>query len=775
MEDVRNQGLANGRPSVLLLIYRQPGANIIETVARVRAALPQLQHEIPRAVDLRVTSDRTNTIRASLHAVEIALVIAIVLVVGVVMLFLRDARAAWIPGVAVPVSLIGTFGVMYLLGYSLNTLSLMALTVATGFVVDDAVVVLENISRHIEAGKSRVQAALIGAHEVGFTVLSMSISLVAVFIPILLMGGIIGRLFREFAMTISIAILISLVISLTTTPMMCAHLLRTGAQRSGVRFLRWSERGFAALSALYARSLRMALAHSRIVAMTLLAIIGLNVYLFTVIPKGFFPQQDTGRLFGGIRADQNVSFQAMREKLARFIAIVGEDPAVANVVGFTGSGQTNSGFVFIVLKPREERQVSSDEVIGRLRKRFTEVAGATLILQAVQDIRAGGRPSNAQFQYTLQADSLADLRSWTPRLADALRSKPELSDVDSDQQDSGLETRLEIDRETASRLGISMSQISNTLYDAFGQRQVSTIYNPLNQYRVVMEVAAPYQEIPDGLDEIYVAAGGAVRGTQATNAVSGTISPASSDAANPTGDTAAGSDDAALNQRANQIGNAGRSGISTGSAVSTRAVTIAPLSAFSRVTTANAPLAVNHQGHFVAATISFNIPPGKTLGEAVETIEQTMREIGMPTTIQRQLPGHSAILSAVSRQPAVAAACCPGLGLHRAWHSLRELHPSAHHPLHTAFGRSGCGVGIARLPHRVQLDRAGRRHPADRHRQEERNHDGRLRARRRRQARSRTARGDFRGLPAALPTDHDDDDGGLTGGHAARGRRGRGG
>jgi multidrug efflux pump len=693
VEDLRNQGLANGRPSVLLLIYRQPGANIIETAARVRATLPQLQQEIPRDVDLRVTSDRTNTIRASLHAVELALMIAIVLVVGVVLLFLGDAHAAWIPGVAVPVSLIGTFGAMYLLGYSLNNLSLMALTVATGFVVDDAVVVLENISRHLEAGKSRLQAAITGAQEVGFTVLSMSISLVAVFIPILLMGGIIGRLFREFAMTISIAILISLVISLTTTPMMCAHLLRTKAQQTRWRVLRWSERGFAALSRSYARSLQLALRHSLSVALVLLAIIGLNVYLFTIIPKGFFPQQDTGRLFGGIRADQNVSFQAMREKLAQFIAIIGQDPAVANVVGFTGSGQTNSGFLFIVLKPRDERPVSSEEVIGRLRQRSAEVAGATLTLQSVQDIRAGGRPSNAQFQYTLQADSLAELRTWTERLADALRGRPELADIDTDQQSNGLESRIEIDRETASRLGISMSQINNTLYDAFGQRQVSTIYNPLNQYRVVMELAAPYRETPGGLAHIYVGRGGAVRGTDATNAASGTLARAASDstATAATGASDAVADNAASNQRANQIGNAGRSGISTGSAVSTTPLTLAPLAAFSRVTTASAPLAVNHQGHFVAATISFNVPPGRSLGEAITAIEETMRQIGVPSTVRGSSQGTARFFQqSLANQPLLLLAALVSVYI-----VLGILYESYVHPLTILSTLPSAGLGAA--------------------------------------------------------------------------------
>src|SRR5512132_2614818 len=692
VEDERNQGLANGHPSVLVIIYRQPGANIIETVQRIRSLLPQLQLQIPRDIDIKIASDRSGIIRASLHAVEIALAVAIVLVITVVLFFLGDVRAALIPSVAVPVSLIGTFGVMYLLGYSLNNLSLMALTVATGFVVDDAVVVLENITRHIEAGMSRLQATLLGAREVGFTVVSMSISLVAVFIPVLLMGGIVGRLFREFAVTIATAIMVSLVISLTTTPMMCALILRdrTGARR--IALLRWSQRAVDTLSTVYARSLAIALAHPRAVVLMLLAVIGLNVCLFIIIPKGFFPQQDTGRLFGGIRADQNISFQAMREKLAQYVAIIGDDPAVDSVVGFTGGGQTNTGFVFIALKRLAERRISADQVMVRLRHRFAEVPGAALILQTVQDIRAGGRPGYAQYQYTLRADNVEELRSWAPRLTEALRAKAELADVDSDQQDSGLQSKLEVDRATASRLGITMSQIGNTLYDAFGQRQVTTIYNPLNQYHVIMEVAPQYRQSPEALEEVYVASsGGSVSGSRATNAVAGTITGPASQSLSASAGNASVASDAARNQRANQIGTAGRGGVSTGSAVSTSPSTMVPLGSFSAVDTENTPLAVNHQGHFVAATISFNLPPGKALGDAVATIERTMKEIGMPSEIRGGFQGTARFFQqSLANQPLLLAAALVSVYV-----VLGILYESYIHPLTILSTLPSAGLGAA--------------------------------------------------------------------------------
>jgi multidrug efflux pump len=618
-----------------VIINRQPGANIIDTVDRIKALLPALRASIPPSVDLSVAVDRSTTIRASLHDVEVTLIISIILVVLVVFVFLRDPLATLVPSMAVPVSLLGTFAFMYLLGYSLNNLSLMALTIATGFVVDDAIVVVENISRHIEAGMSRVQAAILGAKEVGFTVLSMSLSLIAVFIPILLMGGIVGRLFREFAMTLSIAILVSLAVSLSTTPMMCAYLLGRKRERPQGRLFRTSERAFAAMLGGYTRTLRWALDHPGLVVLTLIATVCLNGYLFWVIPKGLFPQQDTGRIVGGIQADQSISFQAMQQKLTQFISIIQKDPAVDTVVGFTGGGQTNSGFVFMSLKPRSERKLSADQVIGRMRRELSEVPGATLFLQSVQDIRVGGRQTNAQYQYTLQADDVTSLFDWGPKILAALQSLPELRDANSDQQNKGLQTDIVIDRATAARLGVTVGQIDNTLYDAFGQRQVSTIYSARNQYHVVMEVAPQFWQSPETLRDLMIStSGGSVGGTQSTNAVAGTVVGAKT---KPT--TSSVATDTARNLANNSIANSGRGSTSTGAAVSTSAAAMVPLTAVASYGPGNTPLAINHQGPFVATTISFNLAPGVSLGEASSAIGAAMQRIGVPVTIHGTFQG----------------------------------------------------------------------------------------------------------------------------------------
>ncbi|HYM72975.1 MAG TPA: efflux RND transporter permease subunit, partial [Stellaceae bacterium] len=560
VENLRNQGLANGKPAVLVILYRTPNANIIDTVDRVIATLPQLKASIPSAIDVNMAMDRTTTIRASLHDVETTLILAILLVILVVFAFLRNVRATIIPSVAVPVSLIGTFGAMYLMGYSLDNLSLMALTISTGFVVDDAIVVLENVSRHIEAGMDRREAALQGAREVGFTVLSMSVSLIAVFVPILLMGGIVGRLFREFAMTLSVAIMISLIISLTTTPMMCAFVLDRRPVADHGRLYRASEWVFVKMLRFYDRTLVAALRAPRQVMLVLLVTVCLNIFLFYEVPKGFFPQQDTGRMIGGIQADQSISFQLMREKLQQFIGIIKSDPAVESVVGFTGGGQTNSGFVFIALKPLAQRKLPVDRIIGRLRGKLNQVAGARLFLQAVQDIRVGGRASNAQYQYTLQGDDLAELGEWAPKIAAELEKLPELTDVNSDRQQQGLETDLVIDRPTAARFGLTTSQIDNTLYDAFGQRQVSVIYAARNQYHVIMEVAPEYWQSPDILNRIYIStSGGAPKGTQATQAAAGTVVAKVPAARSSTAATAAASiaNDAERNAQNNALANTG--------------------------------------------------------------------------------------------------------------------------------------------------------------------------------------------------------------------------
>jgi multidrug efflux pump len=694
VEDLRNQGLANGRPSVLVILSREPGANIIDTVDRVKDVLPQLQASIPAGAELAVASDRTTTIRASLRDVEYTLAIAIALVILVVFVFLRSVRATIIPGVAVPISLIGTLGVMYLLGYSINNLSLMALTIATGFVVDDAIVVMENVTRYVEAGVPRLEAALRGAAEVGFTVLSMSLSLIAVFIPILLMSGILGRLFREFAITLSVAILVSLAVSLTTTPMMCAYFIPDRPERRG-RLYRWSERGFDWLVAAYGRTLDWALRHSLAVVLILAGVLALNAYLYLVIPKGFFPQQDTGRLTGRIQADQSTSFQLMRGKLRQFVDVVREDPAVDAVVGFTGGGQTNGGSVFVSLKPRAERGVSVDQVMAHLRGKLARVPGATLFLQAVQDIRVGGRQSNALYQYTLQGDSLDDLRTWTPRLADALGRVPEIVDVNSDQQDRGLQVTVQIDRPTASRLGISASQIDNTLYDAFGQRQVSTIYNPLNQYHVVMEVAPRYWQSPEILRELYVStAAGGVRGAQSTNAVAGTVSSASVTASAVAADTA-------RNQAANQLANTGRGNTSTGAAVATAAETMVPLVAFSSFGPDTTPLAVNHQGHFVASTISFNLAPDKSLSDAARAIAETMARLGVPGSIHGSFQGTARVFQqSLSNELVLILAALAAMYV-----VLGMLYESYIHPITILSTLPSAGVGalLALMMFRIEF------------------------------------------------------------------------
>jgi len=590
VENDRNYGYANGRPGVLLMVNRQPGANIIETVDRVTALLPHLRASVPAAIDVDVVMDRTPTIRGSLREVERTLVISVALVVMVVFLFLRNWRATVIPSVVVPVSLVGTFSIMYLAGFSLDNLSLMALTIATGFVVDDAIVVLENISRHVDEGMPPRQAALRGAREIGFTVLSMSLSLIAVFIPILAMGGIVGRLFREFAVVLSAAILVSMVVSLTTTPMMCARLLRPRPpEGERGRLDRMVGRALDALVGGYRRSLGWALDHRWIVMLVLLATVGLNVHLYQIIPKGFFPQQDTGRLRGFVEADQAISFQAMKEKMDTFLAIVGADPAVATVTGFTGGSQRNYGSMFVTLKPIAERQESAEAVVGRLRKKLARVPGASLYLSAVQDIRIGGRSSNSAYQFTLQSDSLDELRLWEPRIRNAMSRLDEITDVSTDQQDSGPQTTLVFDRDALARHGITMRAATTALNNAYGQRQVSTIYNPLNQYRVVLEAAPEYLQGPESLSRLnLVSPGGA------------------------------------------QV----------------------PLSALARFETTLAPLSVSHQGGAAASTISFALPEGRSIGEATVAINQALAGIGVPVGIRTSFEGSAgAFQKSMSSQP----------------------------------------------------------------------------------------------------------------------------
>ena len=690
VEDLRNAGLANGKPSVLVILYRQPGANIIDTVDRVKALLPDLQAALPGSVDITPVTDRTGTIRTSLHDTEETLVIAVILVTLVVFLFLRSARATLIPCIAVPISLIGTLGPMYLLGYSLDNLSFMALIVATGFVVDDAIVVLENIARHMEGGMSRFDAAILGAREVGTTVLSISLSLIAVFLPILLMGGIVGRIFREFSITLSIAILVSLVVSLTTTPMMCAVFLPPHREVKHGRIYGAVGRLFDAAQGGYERTLRRAMAHPRLVMLALFATIGLNVYLFAVVPKGFFPQEDTGRLNGGIQGDQSISFQAMREKLITFETILRQDPAVESTAGFTGGRQTNGGFFFVTLKPLEERKVSADQVIGRLRGKLARVAGARLFLQAVQDIRVGGRQSNAQYQFTLLAPTSADIYAWAPRLTEALQHRPELTDVNSDQQQAGQSINVVYDRTTAARFGLTPNAIDNTLYDAFGQRQVSTIYNPLNQYHVVMEVAPPYWQNPDILKDVYVStSGNTASGTSTTNAVAGTITAPTTGTSTTASTAASVAGDSARNQASNSIASSGNSSASSGAPVSTSVETMVPLAAFASYAAGNAPLAVNHQNQYVAATISFNLRPDVSLGQAAEIIHGAMSDLRMPGSIQGSFSGTAATFqSSLRSEPFLILAALVAVYI-----VLGILYESFVHPITILSTLPSAGVG----------------------------------------------------------------------------------
>jgi len=606
VENTRTLGLFNGQPAIIVLITRQPGANVITTVDGVRALVPELQAQLPQDIELRVASDATNSIRASLHEVELTLVTAVLLVVVVVGLFLGSLRATLVPAVATVVSLLATFGAMYFLGYSLNNLSLMALTVATGFVVDDAIVVLENTARHIEAGMGRMEAALRGAREVGFTVLSISLSLVAVFIPLLFMEGQIGRLFREFAVTLSAAVLLSLLVSLTTTPMMCAWWLASGRVPAAGRRRGWLARAGAAtwdlVLRVYARSLDWALASKAPMMLILAFVVGLNVYLFVHVPKGFFPQQDSGQIRGGLQSDQSISTQAMGAKLRQVVDIIHADPAVDTVVGFTGGGRAGGGFLFVNLKPRSERQEGAFAVIARLRPQLAQVTGLRAFLSPVQVLRAGGRASNATYQYTLKADNLADLRLWATRLAGRLELDDRLTDVNTDQTDRGVESFVEIDKAAAARFGITASDVDAALYDAFGQRAVSTIYSDLNQYKVIMEWAPGYTGGPNALADVYVPsrAPGTVAGSPAN--------PAQRDA-------------------------------STAAALNTRANTMVPLAAIARFKEGAAPTSVQHQDTEIATTISFNLGDGVSLGQAQQALLQAQADIGMPTNVRGAFAG----------------------------------------------------------------------------------------------------------------------------------------
>ena len=641
VEDIHTAGLSGKRcppnagsrcqsatPAVLIIVFRQPGANIIDTVDRIYAVLPQLQAAISPAINLSVVMDRTTTVRASVHDIEITLLLSIVLVILVVFVFLRTVRSTIIPSIAVPLSLIGTFGVMYLLGYSLDNLSLMALAISTGFVVDDAIVVLENVTRYLEQGMAPVPAAFRGAREIGFTVLSMSTSLVAVFIPILMMGGLVGRLFREFAVTLSIAIGVSLVVSLTTTPVMCAQLLKTIGEEKHGKAYNFGQRIFDGVLKIYRIGLDWVLGHQPTMLLLTIGTACLTVYLYVIVPKGFFPQQDTGRISGSVQAAQDISFPAMSAKMSRYVSIVMKDPNVQTIVGFAGGNTAlNQGRMFITLKPLgRQRKLSSDQIITELRRKLAVVPGATLYMQSAQDLTIGGRQSQAQYQYTLQGEDLSELNSWAPRLLTKMRTLPELRDVNSDQQDKGLQTSIVIDRDTASRLGVDPQDIDNVLYDAFGQRFVSTIYEAINQYHVVMEVAPEFQQSPDTLNSVYVHS-------------------------------------------------------SNGSMV--------PLSAFTHFGPSNTPLAVAHQGVWPSVTLSFNLAPDVSLGQATQVIENAESSIGFPATVHASFQGTAAAFQeSLSNEPVLILTALAAVYI-----VLGILYESYIHPITILSTLPSAGVG----------------------------------------------------------------------------------
>jgi multidrug efflux pump len=693
-EDVHNLGLyaANGQPgqaSIVVRVTREPGANIVSTVERIKKALPVLQAQLPADVTMAIAVDRTITIRASLNEVERTLLIAILLVVAVVAVFLRNGRATLVPAVAVTVSLLGTLGVMFLLGFSLDNLSLMALTVSTGFVVDDAIVVLENVTRHLEAGMNRFEAALLGAREVGFTVLSISISLVAVFTPILLMGGIIGRLFREFALTLSTAILVSLVISLTTTPMICAYFINAPAQGERQNIVsRWAERSFNGMARLYERALRWALDSGPIMLAILIATIALNVYLFVVVPKGFFPQQDTGQISGGMQMDQSTSFRVSQQRMRRYVDIIAKDPAVNAVVGFTGGGGSSGGFVFASLKPESQRP-GADQVMARLRPQFATITGSNLFLQSVQDFRFGGRQSNAQYQYTLKADSLQDLRTWATKLTDQMKRDPTFTDVNSDQQDHGLQAYVNVNRDSANRLGLTASAIDNILYDSFGQRQVSVIYNALNQYHVIMEVPQPDANDPTALSNVYLSTGRPATTATTTSASAQAGANVNTLALAATATTSAGAPGAApVSALAGPVAPPGRNA-ATGVAVSSTAERIVPLTAIATFSQTSAPTRVNHQDVSPATTISFDLAPGKSFSDATSGMARAAAAVGLPANVHGSFQGTAKIAQqSFASEPVLIA-----VALLAVYAVLGILYESYVHPLTVLSTLPSAGVG----------------------------------------------------------------------------------
>ena len=712
-ENVKQAAWMNDTPAVIVNIQRQPGSNVIEVVNRIKELLPQLQSALPSAVHVTVLTDRTTTIRGSVEDVQFELMLAVVLVVLVIFLFLRNLPATIIPSVAVPVSLVGTFGVMYLLGFSLNNLTLMAMTIATGFVVDDAIVMIENVARYIEQGDPPLQAALKGSEQIAFTILSLTISLIAVLIPVLFMGEVVGRLFREFAITLGVTILISAVVSLTLTPMMCARLLKHTPEEQQSRLFHASQRVYDRIIDFYATTLRWVLKHQTGTLLVAVATLVLTVLLYIVVPKGFFPVQDTGIILGISEAPQSISFPAMAERQQALARVILKDPAVASLSTFIGVDGTNttlnSGRVLINLKPLAERRLSASEIIRRLQPRLDQLEGIRLFMQPVQDLTVEDRVSRTQYQYSLEDPNINELNTWTPRLVAALQELPELRDVSSDQQNQGLQVYLTIDRSTASRLGITPAAHRRHPLRRLRPAQVSTIFTQLNQYRVILEVKPDFQQHPRKLNDIYIrsAGGGKV-----------------------------------------------------------------PLSAITRVEETTGPLVISHQGQFPATTLSFNLAPGVSLGEAVQAMEATTQEAGAAAQHPGQFPGHGPGLPGLPEKRTAVDPGGPDHGLHRPGGAVRKLHPPHHHHLHPAVGRGRGDSGPAPLPHRVQRHCPDRHHPADRHRQEERHHDGGLRPGRRAPGRQAPGGGHLSGLPVAVPAHHDDHHGGAVGG-AAPGHRHR--
>jgi len=694
-ENIRNAGLFNGKEAVLVIVYPLPGGNIVKTVGQIRKVLPAIEATLPHSVHVNIAVDRSQSVNAAVGDTERTLFIAVVLVIGVVFVFLQSPRAILVPAVALPLSIIGTFGPMYLLGYSLDNLSLMALTISTGFVVDDAVVVLENIVRHVEAGEDVHQAALRGSAEVSFTVISMSLSLIAVFLPILLMPGIVGLLFHEFAVTLSIAILISLVISLTVTPTMAAYLLKHGkGLHSKARWAVWSERQFERFKNAYGRSLTAVLDHALLVGLTLIGLIVLNVFLFRLLPSTFFPEQDNGILQGQIIADQSISFQAMKHKLAQLQAIVQQDPAVASVAGFTGGRALNTANLFIELKALSQRKLSATEVVNRLRPKLNAVSGARLFLQAAQDLRIGGRQSAAEYQYTLTSDDSNELFKDVPQLVTALsHDRSQITDVNSDLQQNGLQIYVNMNRATSARYTFAPNQLDNVLYDAFGQRTVSTIYNQINQYFVVMEVAPAYWQYPQGIDRIrFSTAAGNPSGTQQTQMPGSTVKAVTPAAAVTTASATSATNSQNSNAEANQLTNAisnAKGGSSSGSADSTAAETLVPFAALATSISNHTATQVSHQGGLVAATISFNLPPGGSLSKATEEIDQASRQLGLPASIHGNFAGAAQVYAqSMSSMPLLIAAALAAVYI-----VLGILYENTIHPVTILSTLPSAGIG----------------------------------------------------------------------------------